>query len=108
MNKKRLLELAGIVQEQQKADFSQMSIVNYFGERIIDSMVDHYFELRQIGEIKSDSDFIEIMEDSFRDQYDFIVNEFYSRTKVEVLDGLPQRLKQVRRELLAQKRQRKE
>ncbi|KKM23718.1 hypothetical protein LCGC14_1612300 [marine sediment metagenome] len=107
MDKKRLLELAGIVQEQQKADFSQISIVNYLGEQIIDSMVEHYFELKQTGEIESESDFIEIMEDSFRDQYDFIVNEFYSRTKFKVLDELPQRLKQVRRELLAQKRQRK-
>lgn len=87
---------------------SQMSIVNYLSERIIDSMVDHYFELRQTGEIESESDFADIMEDSFGDQYDFIVNEFHSRTKFKVLDELPKRLKQARRELVAQKRQRRD
>ena len=93
-----------------EAELNMTSLVNYFSERILDSIIGHYYDIQETGESFNEKEMIRMLSDEklFDNLFDDVIADIHEHTKQKVLDELPQRLKQARRALVAQKRQRRE
>jgi len=91
-----------------EAELNMTSLVNYFSERILDNLIGHYYDTQETGDPYSEQEMMRQFDDLFDDLFDDALERVHGYTKQKVLDELPQRLKQARRELVAQKRQRRD
>lgn len=93
-----------------EAELNMTSLVNYFSERILDNLIGHYYDTQETGDPYSEQEMTRMLSDEklFDDLFDDALERVHGYTKQKVLDELPQRLKQARRELIAQKRQRRD
>jgi len=113
MDKKRLLELAGVPLVEDNTP-TEKQIADLITDWVLDGFVDHYFDLRRAGHLQDApgprglEDYTRLTLDMTPNWLDALMDRVLDDVRSGIESRLPQKIRHARREAVAQKRQRGE